>query len=91
MFDLCCPHCGTRNEVGLLMFLSANNLQSPIKCVDCKSEFFIEVLCLTRDAQLRNEADDAGQDVAELCDCGEPFPAGGYCQFCGAHARYATS
>jgi len=25
---------------------------------------------------------------AETCDCGEPFPKGGYCNFCGA--RQAT-
>ena len=27
-------------------------------------------------------------DVALLCDCGEPFPESGYCQFCGAHQRH---
>ncbi len=26
-------------------------------------------------------------DVAEFCDCGEPFPESGYCKFCGAHER----
>ena len=26
-------------------------------------------------------------DVAEVCDCGEPFPENGYCKFCGARQR----
>ena len=26
-------------------------------------------------------------DVAEVCDCGEPFPKSGYCKFCGARER----
>ena len=26
-------------------------------------------------------------DVAEVCDCGEPFPESGYCKFCGARQR----
>lgn len=27
----------------------------------------------------------------ELCDCGEPFPENGKCDFCGARARYLTN
>ena len=43
----------------------------------------------TRDAELPLEPSSG--DGAELCDCGEPFPKKGYCEFCGAHARYAPS
>jgi hypothetical protein len=26
--------------------------------------------------------------AVETCDCGQPFPANGYCPFCGAHQRH---
>ncbi len=29
-------------------------------------------------------------EVDKTCDCGELFPEGGYCKFCGAHQRQAT-
>ena len=61
VFDLTCPKCGKKNEIGLLRFLDANNNHKSITCVDCKKEFYVEVLCLTRDVELRNEAVDVGQ------------------------------
>jgi hypothetical protein len=30
--------------------------------------------------------DDNGS--IERCDCGQPFPANGYCPYCGAHQRH---
>jgi len=57
VLELTCPKCGKRNEFGLLRFMDANNNHKLIACVDCKDEFYIEVLCLTRAAEHRNEAE----------------------------------
>lgn len=43
--------------------------------------------------QIYNELSDSGLDDVELletCDCSEPFPKNGICDFCGARARYLT-
>ena len=69
-----CPNCRTPYEIGLPAFVVAINQESLHQCVDCKETFMLELRCLTRDAQLQNGADDAGQDLTCTCDKVKFYP-----------------
>jgi hypothetical protein len=34
------------------------------------------------------ESPTSEMEYPEVCDCGQPFPKSGKCEFCGAHARH---
>ena len=58
--------------------LIVNNTWSDVHGLSCYVEPCEE--CMSRRTQ-------RALDDAEVCDCGEPFPESGYCQFCGARER----
>lgn len=54
---LICPHCGERTETHLMAFLAANNFGASCECLACHLEYYVEIHCLTRAAEQRDEAD----------------------------------
>jgi uncharacterized C2H2 Zn-finger protein len=65
-----CPQCDAVNRVTVLDFCCANKPDYALRCPDCNAELYFLMTCLTRDAQLRIGADEAGQH-RPLCTCGE--------------------
>lgn len=57
-----CPHCNMSTHVSCTDLFLANHRKSAVVCVACKKDFYVEISCLTRDAEQRNEAVDAGAD-----------------------------
>jgi len=60
-----CPNCGKNAELGLLAFISAINRHKEIWCIHCQADFYIELNCLTRAAEHRNEAE--GEQTCPSC------------------------
>lgn len=62
-----CPHCKFSSRYDVSFIEDAIHDGKSIVCVACVEKFEIVTVCQTRDAQLRNEADD----VRRACpDCG---------------------
>lgn len=59
---LVCPNCHTGVGVGVPAFFIAVYRNSPITCVHCLKSFDVKVDLLTRDAEQRNAAAEAGGD-----------------------------
>ena len=59
---LFCPKCRWRFPVKLPAFALATRDRNFIRCAACGEEYSVRVELLARDAQQRNEADDAGAD-----------------------------
>lgn len=57
-----CPHCGQYSEEDMQTVFTAYRDEAPLRHLDCGKEFYVELTCLTRAAQQRDEA------VRELAD-----------------------
>ncbi len=55
-----CPHCGKYSEEDPQILFAAYRDNAPLRHVDCGKDFYVELSCLTRVVELRNEADGAG-------------------------------
>ena len=47
-----CPSCAADNQMGLPRFVFASKGEEFITCVACKKEFYVQVFCQTRAAEL---------------------------------------
>ncbi len=59
-----CPHCGQYSEEDMQIIFAAYRDNAPLRHLDCGKDFYVELTCLTRADELRNEAVDAGQGMA---------------------------
>ena len=64
---------------------------APVQYAARRVSEVMQILEPARAGEQRIEAELPQQDVAELCDCGEPFDESGKCDFCGACARYRNA
>jgi len=62
-----CPKCGQKNSIGLVKFSDAIDHQSPLECVACGVDMYVELTCQTRATELRNEA-EAGEHTCPSCE-----------------------
>lgn len=47
-----CPHCGHYNEDDIQIIFAAYRDSASLRCADCKKDFWVELSCLTRAAEL---------------------------------------
>lgn len=71
-FYLACPKCGKKNEFGVLKFLDAINRHKEITCVVCNNEFYVELNCSIRDAELHVHPTEAGGAIEWVCENCKP-------------------
>ena len=56
-FSMICPQCANVISFNPPAFVSAISHRRVFVCADCKNEFYFELICLTRAAEQRDEAD----------------------------------
>lgn len=65
-----CPYCKYSSMYDISFIEAAIYATLPVWCVACTEKFTILTACQIRDAQLRNEADEAGHDCPICNDSG---------------------
>ena len=79
-----CPHCGQYSEEDMQTVFTAYRDEAPLRHLDCGKEFYVELTCLTRAAEQRDEAvrelADESPEVLRTEDDDES--AGQPCPFC---------
>lgn len=91
-----CPFCGTKNPVLFLPNGKKDFYNWTIKCVKGCSVQIDGYESQEEAIAAWNRRPDVEETSLEIllperCDCGEPFPSNGKCDFCGARARYITN
>lgn len=84
-FIIACPHCGHPNRMALPSMYGASMRPTQKLCIDCNKDFYVEVFCLTRAAELPLEP---SVDTPKACnrnyhDLIEIFQGAKYCPECG--------
>lgn len=79
-----CPHCGQYSEEDMQTVFTAYRDEAPLRHLDCGKEFYVELSCLTRAAQQRDEAVGKGAEVQQkdLRTEDNVEPAGQICPRC---------
>ena len=78
-FSIICPQCASRIILNQAAFESAISREVVFKCPDCKNEFYFELHCLTRAAELPLEPSTQHSEAGDA-----PTLSGLYnCQLCG--------
>ena len=52
-----CPHCGQYSEEDMQILFAAHRDNAPLRHLDCGKDFYVDLTCLTRAAEQRDEAD----------------------------------
>ena len=80
-----CPHCGHYNEDDMQIIFAAYRDNASLRCADCKKDFWVELSCLTRVAEQRDEAVESIREAcpADRHDYYTAFLSYLYCPYCG--------